>query len=104
MLKEENSLIGGNASINLGTAVAPTLSAAGTGATLPALTYSVIVVAMTFEGYKNITTIAAGLTQTKTITGQDGSPTPSTAAMVRKARRPPRRLRLVKPSPAQLRP
>jgi hypothetical protein len=73
MLKEENSLIGGNASIALGTAVAPTLSAAGTGATLPALTYSVIVVAMTFEGYRNITTIAAGLTQTKTITGQDGS-------------------------------
>jgi hypothetical protein len=53
MLKEENSIIGGNASINLGTAATPTLSAAGTGATLPALTYSVIVVAMTFEGYKN---------------------------------------------------
>ncbi len=50
MRKEETALLGGNASLALGTPSAPTLSAAGTGATLPAATYSVIVVGLTFEG------------------------------------------------------
>ena len=74
MLKEENSLIGGNASVSLGTAPTPTLTAAGTGATLPAATYSVIVVPMTFEGYRNYNGVLnTGLVQTKTINGQDGN-------------------------------
>jgi hypothetical protein len=50
MRKEESALLGGNVSVALGAPSAPTLSAAGTGATLPAATYSVIVVALTFEG------------------------------------------------------
>jgi hypothetical protein len=72
MMKEENAVLGGNASVALGTTPTPTLSAAGTGNSLPAATYSVIVVAMTYEGFRNYTTIANGLTQQKTITGRDG--------------------------------
>lgn len=72
MLKEENAIMCGNGSLNLGTAGTPTLSAAGTGATLPALTYSVIVVALTMEGYLQ-SSVAAGVATTKTITGADGA-------------------------------
>jgi hypothetical protein len=71
MLKEEMALLGGNFSLALGTPVAPTLSASGAGATLPALTYSVIVVALTLEGMKN-SSLAGGVATTKTITGADG--------------------------------
>jgi hypothetical protein len=53
MLKEENAFLGGNGSLQLGTPATPSLSASGTGATLPAATYSVIVVALTYEGYRN---------------------------------------------------
>ena len=72
MRKEETALLGGNTSLALGTPAAPTLSASGTGATLPAATYSVIVVALTFEGYKN-SSAAGGVATTKTITGNDGN-------------------------------
>jgi hypothetical protein len=71
MLKEEMAILGGNASVQLGTPAAPPLSAAGSGASLPAATYSVIVVALTLEGYQN-STLAAGVATTKTITGADG--------------------------------
>lgn len=71
MLKEENALVGGNNSLQLGTPVAPTLSASGAGATLPAATYSVIAVALTFEGMRN-SSLAGGVATTKTITGADG--------------------------------
>src|SRR5207244_12904529 len=47
------------------------LSASCTGATLPAATDSVIVVALTLEGYQN-SSLAAGAATTKTITGADG--------------------------------
>ena len=50
MRKEECGILGGNASLALGTAPIPTLSASGSGATLPAATYSVIVVALTLRG------------------------------------------------------
>ena len=69
--KEERGLIGGNASLALGTTPTPTLSASGSGATLPALTYSVICVAMTFEGWKS-QTVAGGITQSIVVTGRDG--------------------------------
>ena len=59
MRKEETALLGGNTSLALGTPGAPTLSASGTGGTLPAATYSVIVVALTFEGYRNSSLSAA---------------------------------------------
>jgi hypothetical protein len=72
MRKEETALLGGNTSVALGTPSAATLSASGSGATLPAATYSVIVVALTFEGYRN-SSLSAGIATTKTITGNDGN-------------------------------
>lgn len=72
MTKEERGLLGGNASVALGTPTAPTLSASGSGATLPTVNpYSVIVVGLTFEGYKN-SSITAGIPTQRTITGNDG--------------------------------
>ncbi|HVH76757.1 MAG TPA: hypothetical protein VM755_17715 [Stellaceae bacterium] len=71
MLKEEMAILAGNASLQLGTPATPTLSASGSGATLPAATYSVIVVALTLEGYQN-SSLAAGAATTKTVTGADG--------------------------------
>lgn len=71
MLKEENAILGGNTSLQLGTCGNATLSAAGTGATLPAATYSVIVVALTLEGFLN-SSVAAGVATQKTVTGADG--------------------------------
>ncbi len=71
MLKEEMAILAGNASLQLGTPATPTLSASGTGATLPAATYFVKVVAMTLEGYQN-SSVAAGVATTKMVTGVDG--------------------------------
>jgi hypothetical protein len=70
MLKEEMAILAGNASLQLGTPATPALSASGSGATLPAATYSVIVVALTLEGYQN-SSVIAGVATTKTITGAD---------------------------------
>lgn len=74
MLKEEFALMGGNNSLALGTPATATLSASGSGATLPALTYSVIVVALTLEGYANSVKLAGALSvpTSKSITGADG--------------------------------
>jgi hypothetical protein len=72
MRKEETALLGGNTSLALGTASAPALTASGTGATLPGATYSVIVVGLAFEGYRN-SSLAGGVAATKTITGNDGN-------------------------------
>lgn len=71
MRKEESALLGGNANLALGTPTTPTLSASGSGATLAAATYSVIVVALTFEGYRN-TSLSSGVALSKVITGNDG--------------------------------
>jgi hypothetical protein len=76
MLKEEMAILAGNAGsgaggVSLGTPATPTLSASGSGATLPAATYSVIVVALTLEGYQN-SSLSAGVATTKTVTGADG--------------------------------
>jgi hypothetical protein len=71
MLKEEMAILAGNTSLALGAPTAPSLAAAGSGATLPAATYSVIVVALTLEGYRN-SSLAAGLATSKTVTGADG--------------------------------
>ena len=70
MLKEENALIFGNATLSLGTPATPTAAAAGTGATLPAATYSVIVVALTGEGFRGAS-LANGVPTSKTVTGAD---------------------------------
>jgi hypothetical protein len=72
MRKEELAIIGGNATVALGTSATPSLSAAGTGATLPAATYSVICVQLTFEGLKNSSVSAAGVATALTVNGQDG--------------------------------
>jgi len=72
MLKEENALTFGNATLNLGTPVTPTVSASGSGATLPAATYSVIVVALTGEGYRGAS-LTNGIPTSQTITGADGN-------------------------------
>lgn len=71
MLKEEMAILGGNVSIQLGTPATPALAAGGTGATLPTLTYSVIVVALTFEGMRN-SSLTNGVATSQTITGADG--------------------------------
>lgn len=72
MRKEEIGLLAGNVGgVRLGTPSAPSLSASGSGATLPAATYSVIVVALTLEGWKNAS-LSGGVATTKTITGADG--------------------------------
>lgn len=71
MIKEEHAIIGGNRTLNLGTPSTPSLSASGSGATLPAATYSVIVVALTYEGFK-AATLALGVQTSQTITGADG--------------------------------
>jgi hypothetical protein len=72
MLKEENAFLGGNGSLQLGTPAAPSLSAGGSGGTLPAATYSVIAVALTYEGYRN-SSLSAGVATSKSITGADGN-------------------------------
>ncbi len=72
MLKEEMAILGGNASLQLGTPATPVLSASGSGATLPNATYSVIVVALTLEGFQN-SSLADGVATTKTINGADGN-------------------------------
>lgn len=71
MLKEEAAVLFGNADLALGTPATPSLSASGTGATLPAATYSVIVVALTAEGFRN-SSLANGVATTKTFNGADG--------------------------------
>jgi hypothetical protein len=71
MLKEENAIIGGNTSLQLGTVGTITAAAAGTGATLPALTYSCYCVALTQEGFYN-SSVATGVATTKVVTGADG--------------------------------
>jgi len=74
MRKEETGLLGGNASLALGVPSTPVLSArADSNSTLPSLTYSVIVVALTQEGWLNCKgNPANGITPSKTITGMDG--------------------------------
>lgn len=71
-LGEERLLLGGNNSLALGTTPTPTLSASGSGATLPAATYSVIAVALTLDGYKRAS-LASGVVQTYSRTNMDGT-------------------------------
>ena len=71
MQKEEFAILGGNQSLSLSTPSAPVTSASGSGATLPALTYSVIVVALTLEGFGN-SSLTGGVATQQTINGADG--------------------------------
>jgi hypothetical protein len=72
MIQEEGMLLGGNASNALGVTPTPTLSAGGTGATLPALTYSVICVALTHQGNSR-SSLANGVIGQITKTNTDSS-------------------------------
>jgi hypothetical protein len=71
MMKQEHAILGGNSSLTLPTPGTPTLSAGSTGGTLPAATYSVSVVALTYEGYRG-SSLAEGIAISKTISGADG--------------------------------
>lgn len=73
MINEELALLGGNASLALGTGMtAATLSAPVTaGSTLTATNYYVKYVLLTLEGFLN-SSVAGGVATTATITGLDG--------------------------------
>lgn len=74
MIKEEKGMLAGNASLTLAQPTAPTLAASGTTGTLPAATYSVIVAALTLEGFlANGGASATQLITSKTVTGADGN-------------------------------
>lgn len=75
MRKEEPGILAGNRSLALGTPSTPTLSAkTDPSSLLPSATYSVIVVALTQEGYMNCKgAVANGVPTTKTVTGADGN-------------------------------
>lgn len=70
-LKEEDAILGGNATVLLGTPAAPTVTNAGTGGTVAAGTYNVMAVALTYEGFRN-SSVANGVATSQTITGADG--------------------------------
>lgn len=76
-LKEEHAILGGNTGLALGTTGTPTSAAAGSGATLPALTYDISCVALTYEGYRNWvgagSSLVTGIVQTKSVSSQDGT-------------------------------
>jgi hypothetical protein len=74
MLKEEMAILGGNASLTLGTPATPTVSPqTNANSTLPTATYYVKVVALTLEGYQN-SSVTGGVATSKAITGADGKP------------------------------
>lgn len=73
MLKEEFGILWGNNSLSLGTPATIVTSSTGTGSTLPSATYSVIVVALTGEGYYNATlTAPLSIPTSASIIGADG--------------------------------
>lgn len=74
MIQEEKMIFGGNASVALGTTPTPSLSASGSGATLPGAptTYSVICVALTHDGYLR-SSLTGGVVQQLAKSNADGS-------------------------------
>jgi hypothetical protein len=75
MAKEEAGLLSGNNSLALGTPAAPTLTAPTTGgASLPAATYSVIVVALSQAAYMHAT-LGGGVPSTTTVSPNGGGTT-----------------------------
>ena len=72
MLGEEAMILGGCASLPLGTTPQPTLAASSTGGTLTAQTWSVICAALTLDGVMN-GSIAGGVQGQITRTNADGS-------------------------------
>lgn len=72
MLGEELLLLGGNGTLALGTTPTPSTSASTTGGSMTATTKSVIVVALTLEGYVNAS-VASGIPTQITRTNADAS-------------------------------
>jgi len=72
MIEEEKMMLGGNNSLALGTTPTPTLVGSTTGGTLAAQTWSVICVALTFDGYRTAS-VAGGVLGQVTRTNADGS-------------------------------
>jgi hypothetical protein len=72
MLGEEQMILGGDTSVALGTTPTPSNTTATTGGTLAALTWSVICVALTLDGYLN-GSIAGGIQASITRTNADSS-------------------------------
>lgn len=72
MLGEEILILGGNGTVALGVSPTPSLSGSTTGGSMTATTKSVIVVALTLEGYLNAS-VAAGIPTEVTRTNADGS-------------------------------
>jgi hypothetical protein len=72
MILAEYGILGGNNSVALGTVGTITSSASGTGATLPALTYDIVCVALTFEGYL-AASLSGGVKVATTVTGMDNA-------------------------------
>lgn len=72
MLGEELLLLGGNGTLALGTTPTPSTTASTTGGTMTATTKSVIVVALTLEGYVN-SSVTAGIPTSITRTNADAS-------------------------------
>lgn len=70
-LKEEMGILAGNNSLTLATPTAATLTKVAAGSTLGATTHSVIVVALTNEGYQN-SSLTAGVATSQVVTGADG--------------------------------
>jgi hypothetical protein len=58
MVEEEDSILGGNTSLALGTTPTPTTATATTGGTIAAATYNVICVALPYMGYRGSTLAA----------------------------------------------
>lgn len=72
MLGEELLLLGGNGTVALGVTPTPSLTASTTGGTMTATTKSIIVVALTLEGYVN-SSVTAGIPTQVTRTNADAS-------------------------------
>lgn len=72
MIAEEQIILGGNTALALGTTPTPTLAAATTGGTLATATYSVICVALAYNGLYS-GSVANGIRASVTRTNTDGS-------------------------------
>lgn len=72
MIGEEKVILGGNSSVALGTTGTPTTATATTGGALAAATYSVICVALAFDGVQS-GSISGGIVGAVTRTNADGS-------------------------------
>ena len=72
MIGEEKVILGGNSTVGLGTTGTPTVATATTGGTLAAQAWSIICVALAFDGYQS-GTVVGGIVGAVARTNADGS-------------------------------